>query len=660
MITGRDNKTATPNTAMGAALQAARENATASPAGNTPSTAGAAPQTAQTRAASTPPPQATMNTNPRQARTGGQTFTFRDLGRTANSAMGRTPAAEVLVKLEKAMLAVYENINKQFEVTLIPGDMANNPRLNVSVLIVAMRSKTQPEIGVSFHTLVLAGSVDAPAPRIEQINGKPVERIVTVGEAYDERMISAVADMVGRVFPDVNLHNADGCVVPRDFDLADQNLVFKLAGNAAFANSTELSKASPDFVDMNLVNAAGDETLTVRTAFNDTQLIDPVGQPVRTGITLDLTAAPIRQQGDNSQALDRSTVVARVAGFIDLVWAPAQAQANVYAPYANAGQPISYQRYAPRFVMTTMETAAVLTPAAQLLTLVQALALHDNAGYVQYFQPNAFQEGKVDFEDIGAVGIEANFENNPNGYGSRIDTHAATFTSEGNLGRLVAATISQGLIFSLDVDECGPSTWFHSMFAAAAEGSQKATEVILQAANDLTNGNFSRHYQGNGRVVTDEDNRVHLGYYVDGNGVKQDLRKIGYLAVLNAVGDRDPSIVRTWSDTFLRTDVPLPVRLDDRKRIITGIVPSAVFTGFARRVTFEKDMLAALAAGCLDCGLDVRSQMPYADQGNFERATAQFAGSTLFSGGPTGVFNRGGGYQGAAQGNRGFSQARWF
>ena len=256
--------------------------------------------------------------------------------------------------------------------------------------------------------------------------------------------------------------------------------------------------------------------------------------------------------------------------------------------------------------------------------------------------------------DIGAIGIEANFENNPNGVGTRIDTMSDSFKPE-HLHKLIASTIKPGLIMSLDVPECGPETWYNDVFAAAAENNQKANAAIVDAAMTLTNGAFGRYFPTGAQVAIDENNRIHMGHYSDANGVRKDIRDIDYLAVMNLVGEKDPQVIRDWSDTFLRTNYPLPLRLSARKRIISGIFSDVVFTGFARRVTFTPEFINALEKACSEVGLMIRSVSSYADMGSYDRATSSYADSALLTGDSAGIFSRGFGTS-----NQAFGAARSF
>lgn len=612
---------------------------------------GQAPQ-AQPDAPQRPTAQAAQQTERRPG-----LFRFGEVGGAFMRApMGRNPASEVLTKLTKALEEQYAVLDKSYEYTLIGLDVNSTTQVGVSVLIVAVRERANPTAGVAFHTLLLEGSIEPLTPRFVQEAGQNIEILRMVSDYNNAQLAKVAADAVVREMPGNKIYNADACVVPRNFDVNDKEKVYSLASNAAFACATELETQRPDFVDMNLANASKDENLTVRPAFVPQQIANALGAPIRSDITIDLTVTNNTQQGQMRDAIERQSLVSRINGFLDLVWAPEQPSANPYAPYQQG--PVNYQRYVTRFVMTQMMMQQASTLPMQLLALVTAMSLNEGNAWIQGFRPQPFSTGEVDLNDIGAIGIEIpGLDPATAGqpYGKRIPTQGDSFTPA-NLAQLATATIKPGLIISLDVEECGPSSWYNGFFAAAGAGHQEANDTILNAGNFLTNGALSRHVAPGTRVCTDENNRIHLGTYVDNHGVLRDLRDLGYLQVLNMVGEKDPVVVRDWSDTFNRTDYSLDQRLAARKRIIQGLLPSAQFTGFARRVSFNKDFTDGLVKACAECGLNLRAVAPYTDLNSFERASASFQ-NTLSTGGHGNLFHAGG-YSAygsnAAVGGRGF------
>jgi hypothetical protein len=647
-------------TSMGAAFARASTGGGQQGGGNT--------QATQTTGAPAPA-HATLNTgdgrNPTMDHgrsSAGAPFSLRQMGGGMRTFMNRSANSEVLTKTQKAIETMYkESGNATFEYALIPIDMNQTANLSVSALVVAVRDKHRPDLGVAYHALILQGSAEDPGSRFEQIGGKNVEIIRTVSEAYDQVMNAAIFEAVQRTFPNANLFNAEATVVPRDFPLDDSQQLYRLAANAAFACSQEIETRDPQFSDVNLANAEKDSNLTVRTLFAQDQSTDVVGQPMRTDVIIDFQAQPLNQN-QQQQNLERTTLISRIAGYMDIVWDAPQTPTGFGISSGVPGAPgwgpatPSYQRYAARFVATQLDSEKLLTIPAQLLALMPALALRDNNAWVHAFKPNPTLGGD-DIHDIGAIGIEVNMEGDPSGFGKRIDTKTVGFKDE-SLFKLIALTFKPGLILSMDVPECGPQTWYNSWAAAVGEGNARAYDAVIAAANLLTNQNFSRYWTG-GAIAINENNRIHLGYYTDRNGVRRDIRDIDYLAVLNLMGEKDPMIAKEWSDTFLRVDYPLAVRLSERARILRGLVDNVVFTGYATRVTFTGEFIDALAQGCRDAGLTMRAATAFADLRSYERANGGHLGSALLNPQGVGLFNRGTfGMGNATAGGRGWA-GRW-
>jgi hypothetical protein len=469
-------------------------------------------------------------------------------------------------------------------------------------------------------------------------------------------MDSTVSAIISKAYPQSKQWPASYCVVPRDFNITDTSAVYTLAANALFAASSELEFNSGTFVDLNLSNAERDSNLTVRTTFGNPQSHNAVGQPIRSDIIIDFSAAPInQQQQQQGPQVERVSQVARISGFMDIVWDPAQPLQNTY--YVPQQQQQNFQRYSPRFVMTALESNSLLTISAQLLALLPALTLNENGQWIQAFRQQSFSN-EIDMHDIGAIGIEVNFAGNPSGYGERIDTRSNSFKPE-HLYQLISSTFKQALIISLDVPECGPETWYNEVFAFAARGHAGANNAIIEAANRLTNNAFAKYFPQNGRVAIDEFNRIHLGHYSGRDGVRRDIRDIDYLAVANLVGEKDPQIIKDWSDTFLRTNYPLDLRLAARKRIIMELCNDLVITGYGTRVTFEAAFIEALAKASYEAGLTIRPVTSYADAGSYERATPNFAGTALMHGEAINIFSRGMSNAQPVGGYSHFGSGRW-
>jgi hypothetical protein len=200
------------------------------------------------------------------------------------------------------------------------------------------------------------------------------------------------------------------------------------------------------------------------------------------------------------------------------------------------------------------------------------------------------------------------------------------------------------MLMSMDIPEVGPESWYSGIFSSGANSMHEAYEALYNAAVKLTGRHFENNFSRGTPMFDDVGNRVHMGYYTDDNGMKRDIRDIDYLAIANLSGELTPATIRDWSDTFVRTGYPLPLRLSARKKMIMHALPDAVFTGYANRVTFTTPFLEALVLSCRQAGLDmfITTPMNSGDLNN-ARAVPSFISNTIIPMNMPSVFNHSGG-----------------
>lgn len=585
-------------------------------------------------------------------------FSFHQNGLFA-APISRGVGSEFYSKLRTNLTEVFKQAHEDTEIALLDLDNVNEPALAFSAIIVAIRFKKQADLGVAYHILLLEATGDKLQPRMENFNGQQVENLLVTSDAMDEVLVAKAQERVRRAFERGPWLLCDGTVVPSNFNPDDKYACHALALNAGLACSTELSIRDPQFTDLNLANLATDSSLNVNIGFNRTQIADAVGTPMRSDILINFASKKQGQQQRNASVNsgDREVKVSEVSGYVDLLWNPVAGAA--FNPY-NPVQQQNTQKYAARLVMTNLASSFSYTPSSVLLALATALSLREDNNWIQTFRPLSTIGNEIDMTDIGALNIEANLMNEASGYGTRIDTKSDSFKLE-DLGQLIAALIQPGLIVSLDCPESGPQSWYLSVFAAASNGSPAATRVIYDAANTLTNGAFGKYFPQGTQMFVDTNNRVHMGYWTDRMGNKRDIRDIDHVAVCNLAGERNPQAIRDWSDTFLRTQYPLLQRLAARKRMISALTnETAVFTGFAQRVTFSAAFMDALSKGIRETNVPVRINTPLSGSDfNNQRGVAGFAGAALLAPGQTFMQSPGYGYQAQYSPQGGYGSMRW-
>jgi len=567
-------------------------------------------------------------------------FSFRTMGRALQTQIARTPMSEVLSKLEAKFAAIYEPYTSHINIKLLALDVNSVTEIAASLLVVAAQLKGGSD-AVAYHTLILDGTGGDYPSRFESYNGTQFEIPRFTPDIWDSKLKNYVAGEVNRIFGTPNLIEMDATTIPRNFDIENDLLVRHNASNALIACNTELERIGKVFSDINLVDALGDSQLTTKILFNDQETYDILGKPLRADINIIMSASGTAQ----SQNPDRQTEVAKLSGFLDLIYSPATPpNANGFSGFG-FGQPASQttQLYIAQFVITSMETLGLQTTAAQLLALVQALMLRTDQCWSAGFRPRAHQLGDIDIHDIGALGYEAGPEFDETGHGKRFDTKSDRFRPE-HFTALLQMWMQPGLSIAIDVVETGPQAWYNGIFAAAGQGSIKANEQIIVAANKLTNNAFGPCYHalgGTGRVLESNNTRAHVGTYRAPGGSLRSLQDIGYVEIMNLVGEKDLGIVKEWSDSWLATNIPQVVREATRKRILSKLLTDPVFEGMAVRSVYEAAFLSALAESCLKAGLSLKAHFPYSDTTHMQRATGQYAGAMLMGQPISGLFNAG-------------------
>ena len=572
-------------------------------------------------------------------------WSFHNRGTFGRAPLGMGIGSEALLNLNTALLEEYKQSSADYIVKTIPIDNAN-ASAHFSCLIICLQERANPKAGVAYHTLIVEASAPALIARNEIIKNINVEIMLATSDSYDSELLTMIVEAVRKEFPGINMFNTLATVVPRSFNIADKQTLHNLAANTGVALSTELELRG-NFQEFNLLNAAGDSKLQVALSFSNHTRDNGIGQPVRSDVTVQFISQQTKWTPNTSvNSGDRAEPIASLSGFVDLVWFRSMAPANSYTPnqmsqYGSQG-PVVTQQYFPRFVITGMDSDFAATPSFQLLQLVTSMAVGADNNWMQAFKPVQTQNKKKrnNMHDIGAIGIEVNADSVKGVVGSRFDTTGDNFRPE-QLGQMLSAFITSGMALSLDVTECGPDTWRTNLFSAAANGVVAANEAIIAAANQLTGGYFGKVFQPGTPIFDDLGNRVHIGHYVDDEGNKRDIRELDYLGVANRAGDTSPESIRDWSDTFTQTNIPLEVRMSGRKKMIMNIIPDAIFTGFAHRVTFTVDFLTALTTACRQAGLDMMITTPMnTNDFNNARATPRFMAHTLMPAGTPAVFNQ--------------------
>lgn len=587
------------------------------------------------------------------------TWGLRTMGAMFDLPAAADTQSEVLTKARTVLETDINQLQDQNFTITLEGMDRENPNLNISasVLVILVQRKRAAAHGMGYHTLVLAASTPEPGSKTVVLpNNKTVDLKETVGDLFDNVMRAEIARELSRLYPGVKLWAGEARVIPSDFKWDDQGVVKNLRAEIVTAAGMTLVKNEPNFEDINLRKLKKDNSLSVNTTFGQPQIINSVGLPVRADIRVNFrTGSATRSDQADSANMQKVQDLSSIAAYIDLIHLR-QASTNPYLPpqqqqqYGPQGQPVNanqFKQYIARLVITRMRSTRAPTLNQQLLSLLTCYTLRKPGAYYPNFKPNYHmgREKDIDLKDIGIIGLET-MPDPASGQMVRVPTKTDSFTPQA-LGMLLHATVQEGLVVSLDVEECGEDTWLNSIFADAAQtqdsaAREKAYNTLYGAVDWLTDGEFAKVFTKGDVICFNENNRIQNGYYTGKGGERADDRDLDYLAIMNLMGERDLKVPRDWNDSFILSDFPIEQRLDARLSLMQQLMPDLKITGYSRRITFTDKFLQAFTHAAEKTGLQVREVNAFNDTQGYEVPTYRFANEALGGYQNNSLFTQGG------------------
>lgn len=536
------------------------------------------------------------------------------IGRMNPTPIAMSNTAEALEQFRRdfveAMPSKDDNNMLAVNVFAVDASVAGLP---FSLLVVAGVKRGAEALGVGYHTFLLAGSAETLRPREESFRGNRIHIVQVAGDAYDNRCREVIKDVLTRHYSDKALLTADAEVIYEGFPTAkdDPQAIADCVKNSFAAIKTAIDRVDPNTPQLVLDADDNSDTYnSIHVQHRQNHIYDRGHLPVRADVIIDLQSREGRQRHsrDSIDQLVTGTRISRVGGFLDFVYAPADGASSrneLYARRDRRSAADEYQLYALRFIQTFCDTID-FSPTTMLLGMATVNAIGDSNEVMRAFEPN-LQLGEDDTRNVGALAIEPNLQDMDRGFGERMDTKTPTFTNAKRQA-LLRSTVRPGIIYSIDVPECGASTWQWMDLMGAAQGNKKAHDRIYDAACVLTDGRFEEFYRRTDPIVDSHIERIHAGYYTEGNsGIRLDLRDFDYLALLNLLRpekEDDLLLIQKWGMAASNNDDDL-LSQSDRYEIIRDFLPNAVFTGFFQRYNLDVHFNDALMAAITACKLSL-------------------------------------------------------
>lgn len=529
----------------------------------------------------------------------------------ARTGMGRKRPAADLEELQKTFNEEFGRFSNNLivpEAQNFKLIVVDRQRLGkkVDLLLGILPVQLNGALHVAIHTMLLEDANDAYEPYTLQIAGKTSRVTTVVGDVYDSELWATIVDVVAEVSGHaITPYDAGHQTLPSEMDVKDKDAVHRIAFFVSEAlTRTALANINQTTADVISLTDLG--TDVVASATIDYKTVDDHtagGLPLISQFDVKLRYSEGARAGESQVAkafdLGSQQPLGGASGFVDLSYQP-PAQAGF-------GQPQATQFYWAHIILTRLDTDQdVITPELQTLSLLGSTLIARNLHWARVWSPNfRGKSAGALLNNLGAIGYELPTPDGNSVVGP-IDTTSAAF-DDGALARLVMTTIRPNPIMQIDVEESGELSWLNRTLIDAASGNTEANNSIITAFDNLTAGGFSRRF-GNDQLVRD-DNRIHLGYYVDEAGEKRDIRHLNYLAVLGQFGDTDPLMAEKWQATFDNVEIDEAVRLADREDLIRKILgPTVRIHGYARRLTWHPNALESALEAAAEAGLRIRPE----------------------------------------------------
>ncbi len=538
---------------------------------------------------------------------------FGNSGNVKYGVMARGTGSETVGRIRDGIVKYLSDINDGVSASVIT---IEGNGLAYTTILVCMMEKASPT-AVAYHALLLEQTGKKPEPLTISEGGVTISHPRVPSDAFDAEMYKVIDSRLRREFPTANIINAGGSVVYKDQELFFKNQEGESALSEKFRDvlykvcnlvSTELNMHLRPGEDIDLSEIIRNElnnntrtSLVIGVRQERETLETDTGNVVRSDVNISLRSKRISTGAINSlnggQQLEE---FGSLNGYIDVV--NMGSQNGFFVNQAN----VAPQRYAARLVITAIQSNIAFTPGAILLMLNTILPIQHDSNWVTLLRSKNTNRKEIDFTDIGALGIESNLTPTiPDTANRHIDTKSESVTPS-DFANLVYHLLHPNIAVSLDVMDHDVDSSYMDVFSIAYDNpaNSKTREIIYKAANTLTGGNFSKYMPSSDSIFTDQENRIHMGYFTR-NGKRHDVREIDYIAVANyASATKDVLILRRWAQSFNDKSKHMFIRLAERLAIINEITGgSFVQTGYASRVTFTGRFMDALSNAITAAGM---------------------------------------------------------
>ena len=518
--------------------------------------------------------------------------------------------SEALSRLAEEMNVQYKTIpdaNERPTVTIL--DRTQVPNIMFSAIVSSLKRGLE----VHYYTVMIEATGDRPEPQTAQRIMMEVNDLKQIrGAAQNRRGIWVTADANDGVYHQriqeylATKYGKDGIdyidvgtlIVPNIANLTDGSLARNIAANAQQACIFSAELSENENIDLNIVKAKQEEPGLMFSLIADTGIVgnhDEVGNPIRSDIHMGLIAKignGSSSAGASLNAAEHEKMLIDISAYVE----PFPEKVNLPGMTA-AGMPIQAIRFHPHIVLTRMALHDK-TLGFLLAGIASSTAAINPEIWMASVIPQNAKAAKL--RNPGALNKIANL----NGVEGVVDLMDKSLTPDERVA-LINQLYMASPFFSFDVDITSPQGFYTYPLAVGAMSQagvnrDNARQDIVEAASWLTDGIFPQNYPLNKIFATDAV-IIPTGRWHDGStNEERDIREIDLTMITTLTEDE-----KIWAQWVMSYENPESCFLE-RVDIINRIMPDAVITGKAYRVTFHPEFITTLTSAVKAAGMSTQ------------------------------------------------------
>lgn len=471
------------------------------------------------------------------------------LGQRISENTGSEYFQKLLTSINKLIKDV--GVEQEFRVVPLPRE---THRLHYSGIVI-VRDKAVPLFNMPAHkhvvaqVLILEATGDAVRSVVDtQVSHNPIQITLTSEDVFNDIYQNVVRTQVAAATGVANaddLYLIDPIVIPRDLNVEDEQRIRSLVSLTTTAVNTRTMFHHANFKDWDINEWLGgrkDARLPVTVESVEGSVIENVlSQPIHADtvsrLSLDLSKGRAGRQELNGD--DTEEDIAEAMTFVELVPVNPNLLDVRQAPRGEREFRPS-KAWMPRLNIVNVEQSVTRTPAGIVAAILPVVENSKGRRWALPLRPKHGPRDRqdVNFQDVGALNIQANLSNEDAQFATPVDTTKSDFDDRA-FGIFLDSTVTPEMSIGIHCADSGTQAYYTSPFAAVARGTadqrRRAANDIVDSWSDATGGIFREMFDPNrDQIVDGPGERFHMGYWYNARDQRVDVRAIDqYLPVAN-------------------------------------------------------------------------------------------------------------------------------